>query len=73
VVTVKHPVHVAGVPPPGFVTVTFRAPAGAAEAMSTLTVNVVAETNVVEFTVIPEPENVATAPLRNPVPVTVRF
>jgi hypothetical protein len=61
------------VPASGLVTVTSRAPAAAFDATPTFTVSWVEELNVVEFTVIPEPENDTVAPDTNPVPVTVTF
>ena len=71
--TVKQPVQVP-VPWSGLVTVTSRAaPVGAPAETEMFAVSWVAETNVVEFTVIPVPENVAFAPFTNPVPVTVMF
>ena len=70
--TVKHPVHVA-LPASEFVTVTFRAPVVAPAVIVMFAVTCVAETNVVEFTVMPVPEKVAAAPLANPVPLTVTF
>jgi hypothetical protein len=60
-------------PASGFVTVTSRAPVVAFEATVMLAVSEVALTNVVEFTVMPVPENVAAAPETNPVPVIVMF
>ena len=54
-------------------TVTFRAPVPAFAVMVTLTVSEVAELNVVEFTVIPEPENDTAAPDKKFVPVIVKF
>ena len=70
--TVKHDAH-EPLPASGFVTVTFLVPVAAPDEMVTLAVREVAETNVVEFTVIPVPENAAFAPLTKPVPVTVTF
>jgi hypothetical protein len=61
------------VPASGLVTVTSRAPATAFAAMVTLAVSDVAVLKVVEFTVIPEPENDTIAPDTNPLPVTVTF
>jgi hypothetical protein len=58
-------------PASGLVTVTLRVPVVALEASVTFAVSEVAETNVVEFTVIPVPEKAAVAPLTNPVPVIV--
>jgi hypothetical protein len=55
------------------VTVTLPAPAVAVEAMVRLAVSWVALTNVVEFTVIPLPDNDTVAPLTKPVPATVTF
>jgi hypothetical protein len=60
-------------PASGFVTVTLPAPVVAFPATVMLAVSDVAETNVVEFTVMPDPENVAAAPLTNPDPVIVMF
>jgi hypothetical protein len=54
-----------------FVTVMFRVPVVAFAASVMLAVNEVGETKVVELTVIPVPENDATAPEANPVPVIV--
>jgi hypothetical protein len=58
-------------PASGFVTVAFPAPVVAFPATVMFAVSDVAETNDVEFTVIPKPENVAVAPFTNPVPVMV--
>jgi hypothetical protein len=58
-------------PASGFVTVTLLVPVLAFDASVTFAVSEVAETNVVEFTVIPVPEKVAAAPLTKFVPVTV--
>ena len=67
--TVKHAVH-----EPDwvsvFATVMFRAPGVAFVAMSMFTVSCVEESRVVEFTVIPVPENEAVAPAAKLVPVT---
>ena len=52
---------------------TSRAPVEALAETEMFAVSWVAETNVVEFTVIPVPENVAVAPLTKLVPVTVTF
>jgi hypothetical protein len=60
-------------PPSPLVTVTLRAPVAALEAIVMLAVSEVALTNVVEFTVIPVPENATVAPDTNPVPVIVMF
>src|SRR6266511_978776 len=68
VLTVKHPVHDA-LPVSGFVTVTLRAPVVAPTAIEMFAVTWVALLNVVEFTVMPVPENEALAPLWKPVPV----
>ena len=68
----KQPPH-EPLPASGLVTVTLPAPVAAPEDTVTLAVSEVAETNVVEFTVIPVPENAALAPLTNPVPVIVTF
>ena len=68
----KHPLH-EPLPTSGLVTVTVRALAVALDATVTLAVSEVAETNVVEFNVIPVPEKEAVAPLTNPVPVIVTF
>ena len=54
-------------------TVTFRAPVVAPAVMVTLAVSEVAELNVVEFTVIPVPENDTAAPDTKFVPVIVKF
>ncbi len=72
--TVKHPVQVP-FPASGFVTVTSLALTVAPAAIVMFAVTCVAETNVVEFTVIPVPEKVAAspAPVTNPVPFTVMF
>ena len=70
--TVKQPEHEPK-PASGFVTVTFRAPVVAPAAIVMFAVTCVAETNVVELTVMPLPEKVAAAPLANPVPFTVTF
>src|SRR4029079_13271801 len=74
VLTVNTPVPVP-VPPSGLVTVTLRVPEVALPAIVTFAVRVVAVTNVVEFTVIPVPENDAASPTpaAKPVPVTVTF
>jgi hypothetical protein len=68
--TVKHPVQVP-TPASGLVTRTSPAPVVAPAKTVTLAVSWVADTNVVEFTVMPEAENVAAAPETNPVPLTV--
>ena len=68
----KHDAH-EPLPASGLVTVTLLAPVAAPEDTVTLAVSEVAETNVVEFTVIPVPENAALAPLTKPVPVIVTF
>jgi hypothetical protein len=68
----KHPVH-EPMPASPFVTVTLRDPVGAFEATLMLAVSWVADTKVVELTVIPAPEKDTTAPLVYPVPVTVMF
>ncbi len=70
--TVKHPVHVA-FPASGFVTVTSLALTVAPAAIVIFAVTCVAETNVVELTVMPVPEKVAArpAPVTKPVPFTV--
>jgi hypothetical protein len=60
-------------PPSEFVTVTFRAPVAADAPTVTFAVICVELTKVVEFTVIPVPENPTIAPLANPVPVIVTF
>jgi hypothetical protein len=72
--TVKQLAHVA-LPASGFVTVTLRAPVVAPAATVMFAVTCVAETKVVEFTVMPVPEKVAARPppLTNPVPFTVTF
>jgi hypothetical protein len=62
--------HVA-FPASGFVTVTFPPPRVAPVDTVTFAVSCVDDTKLVEFTVIPEAENVAEAPLMNPVPVRV--
>jgi hypothetical protein len=58
-----------------FVTVTLRAPVVALDAIVMFAVTCVAETKVVEFTVMPVPEKAAARvpPLTNPVPFTVTF
>jgi hypothetical protein len=56
-----------------FVTVTLRAPVAAPDAIVMFAVTDVAEFHVVEFTVIPAPENDALAPCANPVPAIVMF
>jgi hypothetical protein len=71
-VTLKTPVPNAAAPP-GSVTVTLRAPTAAVAAMVMLAVTLVALTNVVEFTVMPLPENTVVAPVAKPVPVMVTF
>jgi hypothetical protein len=58
-------------PASGFVTVRLLVPVVAFPATVMLAVSEVAETNVVEFTVIPVPEKEAEAPLTKFVPVTV--
>jgi hypothetical protein len=68
--TVNAPVFVR-VPPSGFVTVTSLLPVVAVAAIVMLTVSCVALLNVVELTVIPDPENVTVAPLTKFVPVIV--
>ena len=70
--TVKQLVQLAE-PPSEFVTVTFPAPSVAAPEMVTSAVSWVAETKVVEFTVIPLAEKADDAPLAKPVPVIVTF
>jgi hypothetical protein len=70
--TVKHPVH-DPVSRSGFVTVMFREPVVAFPATVMLAVSWVAETNVVELTVMPVPENDVVAPDWKPVPVIVTF
>ena len=70
--TVNPPVFVTA-PPSLLVTVMLRAPVVAPDAIVMLAVSDVALTNVVEFTVIPVPENATVAPDTNPVPVTVMF
>jgi hypothetical protein len=60
-------------PASGFVTVTLLDPVVAFDARVMFAVSDVAETNVVEFTVMPVPENDATAPLTKFVPVIVMF
>jgi hypothetical protein len=71
---VNTPAPVAVLPSP-FVTVTLRAPVAAAPVIVMFAVSDVALTNVVEFTVIPIPENelASAGPLSNPVPVIVTF
>ena len=54
-------------------TVTLPAPVAAVPEIVTLAVSEVALTNAVEFTVIPDPENAAVAPVTKPVPVIVTF
>ncbi len=68
--TVKQFVH-EPLPASGLVTVTFPAPVVAPAETVMLAVSEVEETNVVEFTVIPDPEKADVAPLTNPVPVIV--
>jgi hypothetical protein len=68
--TVKQFVH-EPLPASGLVTVTLPAPVVAPAETVMLAVTEVEDTKVVEFTVIPDPENVAAAPLTNPVPVIV--
>src|SRR5437867_11509564 len=67
--TVKHPVH-----EPDWVsvlvTVTLRAPVVAVGVIVMLAVTWVVSTKVVEFTVMPVPENDATAPWAKFVPMT---
>src|SRR5689334_17377168 len=70
--TVNAPVFVT-VAVSGFVTVTSRAPVVAPAAMSMFAVSFEALLNVVEFTVMPEPENEATAPFWKLVPLIVMF
>jgi len=70
--TVKHPPHVA-CPASGLVTVTLRTPVVAPLAIVMFAVNDVEVLNVVELTVMPVPENVALAPLTNPVPTSPMF
>ncbi len=70
--TVKHPTHVP-TPASGLVTRTLPAPVVAVGEIVTLAVSWVADTNVVEFTVMPEAANEAAAPETNPLPVTVMF
>ena len=72
VVTVK---TLTPVPAPvsGFVTVTSRAPVVAPAATVMFAVRDVSLTNVVELTVIPAPENEATAPATKPVPLIAMF
>jgi hypothetical protein len=53
------------------VTVTFRADLVALLAIVMLTLSEVELTNVVEFTVIPPPENATVAPETKPVPLIV--
>ena len=59
--------------PPGLVTVTSRRPVAAVPLTVMLAVRLVALTKVVELTVMPMPEKLATAPDTNLVPVTVTF
>jgi hypothetical protein len=70
--TVKQLLH-EPLPASGFVTVTLPAPVVAPAETVMLAVSEVADTKVVEFTVIPDPVNVAAALDTNPVPVTVMF
>src|SRR5919204_229136 len=70
--TVNTPVP-APMPVSGFVTVTSRAPVVALVAMVMLAVSVMLDTNVVELTVMPVPENDTVAPDTKLVPVTVTF
>ena len=72
--TVKHAVH-DPTPASPFVTVTLRGSSVAPPATSIFTVNSVPETNVVELTVIPVPENTAAsgAPATNPDPPIEMF
>ena len=60
-------------PVSGFITVTLRAPVAAPEAIVMFATSDALLTNAVEFTVIPEPENDAPAPVTNPEPVIVTF
>ena len=68
--TVNMPTEVTA-PVSGFVTVRSRAPVAAFEAIDTFAVSFVALTKFVELTVMPAPENDATAPLMNFVPLIV--
>ena len=61
--TVNTPIPVAVLPSP-LVTVTLRAPVAAAAVIVMFAVSEVALTNVVEFTVIPGPENERPVPRR---------
>jgi hypothetical protein len=69
---VNTPVPVA-TPASGLVTVTLRAPVVAPAVSVMFAVSEVELTNVVEFTVIPVPENAVVAPDWKPVPVIVMF
>ena len=60
-------------PVSGLVTVRLRRPVAAPAAIVAFTVSDVALFHVVEFTVMPVPENAAMAPFTKPVPVTVRL
>jgi hypothetical protein len=70
--TVKQLLH-EPLPASGLVTVTFPAPVVAPAETVMLAVSEVDEAKVVEFTVMPLPENVTPAPLTKPVPVIVMF
>jgi hypothetical protein len=70
--TVKHPVH-DPTPLSGLVTVTLRAPLVAPPVIEMFATSCVELLNVVEFTVIPVPENDAAAPFTKFVPVIVMF
>jgi hypothetical protein len=70
--TVKQLLH-EPLPASVLVTVTFLALVAALEETMMLAVSEVADTKVVEFTVIPDPEKTVVAPEANPVPVIVMF
>jgi hypothetical protein len=71
--TVNPPVRIANCPP-GFVTITSRAPRAAAGAIAIATDSCVDETTVVELTVTPAPKDVFAPGWKFvPVTVTVRF
>jgi hypothetical protein len=69
-VTVKTPMPVPA-DESGLVTVMLRAPTVALAAIVTVAVSLVALTYADELTVIPVPENVATAPEAKPLPVII--
>ena len=69
----KQLTHVPGVLPTPFETVMVRAPVAAVEETLMLAVNEVVDTNVVELTVIPDPENETVEAATKLVPVIVTF